>query len=109
MYLVKSQFAVLKDILNSDFNDGGSNRGYDGRMHLLEKLMYVTGMLRGHLEMVLEQHSYWKAKLAGEQPPRLVRSLDFNRDIDPAPMLQSANSAHKESPRDMFEGTCTSS
>ena len=89
MYLVKSQFATFKDILNSDFNDGGNDGGYSERVHLLEKLMYVTGMLRGHLEMVLEQHSYWKAKLAGEQPPRLVRRLDFNRDIDPAATQQS--------------------
>ena len=89
MYLVKSQFSMFKDIVNSDFNDGGSCGGHDERVHLLERLMYVTGMLRGHLEMVLEQHSHWKAMLAGEQPPHLVRSLDFNQKIDPAPRFQS--------------------
>ena len=84
MYLVSTQFPVFRDVLNSNFNDGGNDPGYSDRVHLLEKLMYVTGMLRGHVEMVLEQHGYWRAKLAGEQPSRLARRLNFNQDVDPA-------------------------
>ena len=96
MYLVKTQFSAFKHIVNSNVNDESSNRASDERLHLLEKLMYVTGMLRGHLEMVLEQHSYWKAKLAGEKPPCLVHIL--NRKIDPASTMlyQSAYSAQKK-------------
>ena len=85
MYLVSTQFPVFREVLNGPFNDGGNDPGYRERVHLLlEKLMYVAGTLRGHLEMVLEQHSYWKAKLAGEKPPRLARKLNFNMAADPA-------------------------
>ena len=83
MHLVKSQFSLFKDVLNSNFNDGGNEAGYSERVHLLEKLMYISGMLRGHVEVVLEQHSYWSAKLAGESLPQTVRRLDFNQHVDP--------------------------
>ena len=84
MYLVRSQFALFHETMNQNFNDGGNEGGYFERVQLLEKLMYLTGTLRGHLEVILEQHSYWKAKLAGEAPPRIVRRLDFNQAVDPA-------------------------
>lgn len=84
MFLVSTQFPVFRDVLNGNFNDGGNGPGYSERVHLLEKLMYVTGTLRGHIEMVLEQHEYWRAKLAGEQPLRLARRLNFNEAVDPA-------------------------
>lgn len=84
MYLVSTQFPVFCEVLNGNFNDGGNDPGYRERVHLLEKLMFVAGTLRGHLEMVLEQHAYWKAKLAGEKPPRLARRLNFNQAVDPA-------------------------
>lgn len=84
MYLVSTQFPVFRDVLNGNFNDGGNEPGYRERVHLLEKLMYLAGTLRGHIEMVLEQHEYWRAKLAGQQPSRLARRLNFNQDVDPA-------------------------
>ena len=84
IYLIRSQFALFHETMNQSFNDGGNEGGYFDRVQLLEKLMYLTGTLRGHLEVILEQHSYWKAKLAGEAPPRIVRRLDFNQAVDPA-------------------------
>lgn len=82
MYLVRAQFSAFQERLNENFNDGGNEAGYSERVRLLEKLMYLNGTLRGHLEMILEQHSYWKAKLAGQDPPRAVRRLDFNQEAD---------------------------
>ena len=84
MYLVSTQFPVFRDVLSGSFNDGGNDPGYSERVHLLERLMYIAGTLRGHIEMVLEQHAYWKAKLAGERPSRLARRLNFNQAVDPA-------------------------
>ena len=88
MYLIRSQFTLFHETMNQNFNDGGNEGGYFDRVQLLEKLMYLTGTLRGHLEVILEQHSYWKAKLAGEAPPRIVRRLDFNQAVDPASQNQ---------------------
>ena len=88
MHLVKSQFSLFKEVLNRNFNDGGNEPGYSERVRLLEELMYITGMLRGRLEAVLEQYSYWSAKLAGENPPQIVRQLDFDQDMDPIRAIQ---------------------
>ena len=84
MYLVGTQFPVFREVLNTNFNDGGNETGYSERVHLLEKMMYIAGTLRGHVEMVLEQHEYWKAKLAGREPSKVVRRLNFNEAADPA-------------------------
>ena len=84
MYLISTQFPVFRDVLNENFNDGGNDPGYGERVRLLETLMYLAGTLRGHVEMVLEQHGHWKAKLAGEKPARLARRLNFNQTVDPA-------------------------
>ena len=84
IYLVSRQFPVFQDVFKGQFNDGGNDPGYNERVHLLEKLMYVAGTLRGHVEMVLEQSAYWRAKLAGEQPTRLARRLNFELSVDPA-------------------------
>ena len=84
MYQISRQFPEFRDILNGRFNDGGNDPGYNERVHLLEKLMYVAGTLRGHVELVLEQHAYWRAKLSGEKSSRLARRLDFDLAVDPA-------------------------
>ena len=83
MYLLRAQFAAFQERFDGNFNDGGNEAGYSERVKLLEKLMYLNGTLRGHIEMILEQHGYWKAKLAGQVPPKTVRrSLDFNQEAD---------------------------
>ncbi|CAI8010682.1 BTB/POZ domain-containing protein 9, partial [Geodia barretti] len=84
MYQISRQFPEFRDVLNGRFNDGGNDPGYNERVHLLEKLMYVAGTLRGHVELVLEQHAYWRAKLSGEKSSRLARRLDFDLAVDPA-------------------------
>ena len=84
MYQVSRQFPEFRDVLNGHFNDGGNDPGYNERVHLLERLMYVAGTLRGQIELVLEQHGYWKAKLSGDQPTRLARRLNFDLAVDPA-------------------------
>ena len=82
--LMKTQFSRFNQTLNSNFNDGGNEPGYSERVHLLEKLMYLTGILRGHIEMLLDHHGYWGARIAGEAPPQQVaRRLDFNQESDP--------------------------
>ena len=91
VYLVSRQFPVFRDVLSGNFNDGGNEPGYSERVHLLEKLMYVAGTLRGHVEMVLEQNSYWRAKLAGELPTRLDRRLNFDLAVDPAEAAEAAD------------------
>ena len=83
MYLLRAQFAAFQERFDGNFNDGGNEAGYSERVKLLEKLMYLNGTLRGHIEMILEQHGYWKAKLTGQVPPKTVRrSLDFNQEAD---------------------------
>ena len=110
MYLVSTQFPVFRDVLSGDFNDGGNDPGYSERVHLLERLMYIAGTLRGHIEMVLEQHGYWKAKLAGEQPSRLARRLNFNQAVDPAQseqvvaLAQAPLQAEFSPPEQTFKG-----
>ena len=84
MYLLRLQFKEFKSALFRPFNDGGNDPGYSERVSLLEELMYINGTLKGQLEVVLEQHSYWKAKVAGEEPPRVMRRLDFDQSTGPA-------------------------
>ncbi len=84
MELIRLQFKILHDALNASFNDGGNEAGYYERVQFLEKLMYATGILRGHLESVIDQHAYWKAKLAGTRPRSIARRLNFNTEADPA-------------------------
>ena len=88
MYLVARQLPVFRDVLCGSFNDGGNVPGYNERVQLLEKLMYVSGTLRGHVEMVLEQSAYWRARLAGNTPRRLARRLNFDLAIDPAAVAE---------------------
>lgn len=84
MHLLRVQFKTFLDTLNQPFNDGGNDPGYNERVHFLERLMYVSGNLQGQLEVILEQYSYWKAKIAGEEPPCVARRLDFDQ-----PQLQT--------------------
>ena len=84
MHLLRLQFKSFQDTLNQPFNDGGNDPGYHERVHFLERLMYVSGNLQGQLEVILEQYSYWKAKIAGEEPPCVTRRLDFDQ-----PQLQT--------------------
>ena len=79
MHLLQVQFKTFLDTLNQPFNDGGNDPGYNERVHFLERLMYVSGNLQGQLEVILEQYSYWKAKIAGEEPPCVARRLDFDQ------------------------------
>ena len=79
MHLLRVQFKTFLDTLNQPFNDGGNDPGYNERVHFLERLMYVSGNLQGQLEVILEQYSYWKAKIAGEEPPCVARRLDFDQ------------------------------
>ena len=82
--LIQTQFTAFRASLSSNFNDGGNEAGYSERVHLLEKLMYLTGVLRGQIEMLLDQHGYWSAKVAGQWPAQHVaRKLDFNHEADP--------------------------
>ena len=83
MYLIRAQFRQFRETLSESFNDGGNEPGYFDRVQFLEKLMYATGTLRGHLEAIIEQHCYWKARLAGTEPTQVVRRLDFNQASDP--------------------------
>ena len=80
MYLLRLQFKEFKSTLFRPFNDGGNDPGYSERVSFLEELMYVNGTLKGQLELILEQHTYWKAKVAGEEPPRVMRRLDFDQN-----------------------------
>ena len=57
--------------------------------------MYVAGTLRGQLELVLEQHAYWRAKLAGEKPTRLARRLNFGLAVDPATVGEEQQSVNE--------------
>ena len=79
MHLLRVQFKTFLDTLNQPFNDGGNDPGYNERVHFLERLMYVSGNLQGQVEVILEQYSYWKAKIAGEEPPCVARRLDFDQ------------------------------
>ena len=88
MYLVARQLPVFRDVLGGSFNDRGNDPGYSERVRLLEKLMYVSGILRGHVEMVLEQSAYWRARLAGNTPRRLARRLNFDLAVDPAAVAE---------------------
>ncbi len=83
---VHVQFKAFQDALTARFNDGNDLRviGQPGRDSFLQELMYTTGILQGHLEMVIEQHAYWKAKLAGTKPRSVARRLNFNKKADPA-------------------------
>ena len=83
MYLIRAQFRQFRETLSESINDGGNEPGYFDRVQFLEKLMYATGTLRGHLEAIIEQHCYWKARLAGTEPTQVVRRLDFNQASDP--------------------------
>ena len=79
--LIQTQFTAFRASLSSNFNGGGNEAGYSEQ---LEKLMYLTGVLRGQIEILLEQHSYWSAKVAGQQPAQHVaRKLNFNHEADP--------------------------
>ena len=87
MGLLQTRFNELQQTLGAGFDD--SSKGYGERVHVLEKLNYENGTLRGVVETIIEHHKYWKNKLAGlcqENKPPVARRLTFS-DI---PNSQSA-------------------
>ena len=87
MNLLRTRLNELDQTLQEPFNDGGNEAGYYQRVHVLEKLNYVNGMLRGAVEMTIEHHEYWKNKniLNQRQLQPLARRLEYN-DIPPRPV-----------------------
>lgn len=53
--LLCDHFQEFVKVLHQPFNDAGSEPGYYERVQYLETLMYVTGTLRGSLQLFLEQ------------------------------------------------------
>ena len=92
MNLLRTRLNELDQTLQERFNDGGNEPGYYQRVRVLEKLNYVNGMLRSAVEMIIENHEYWKSKLrpANDQPPRVARRLDFNDNMNPRLINQQA-------------------
>ena len=88
MNLLRTKLNELDQALQEPFNDGGNEAGYYQRVHVLEKFNYVNGMLRSAVEMILEQHEFWKNKISPiVNNRRLARRLDFNQDImNPRPI-----------------------
>ena len=74
--LLQTRLNELQQTLGARFDD--SSKGYGERVHVLEKLNYENGTLRGVVETIIEYHEHWKNKLAGQgnQQP-VARCLTF--------------------------------
>ena len=72
---VRQHFWEFKNALNPRFK--GERRKHPGSGTQME-VIYVAGILRGGVELVLEQHAYWKARLIGEKPTRLAHRPNFD-------------------------------
>ena len=86
MNLLWARFNKLQQTLEARFDD--SSQGYAERVHVLEKLNYENGTLKGVVETIIELHEYQKNKLAGQagnQQP-VAQRLTFSD----APNSQSA-------------------
>ena len=74
--LLITRLGELQKALGEDFDD--SSKGYGERVHVLEKLNYENGTLRGVVETIIEYHEFWKNKLSGEGNQPLARRLNFD-------------------------------
>ena len=72
--LIHAQFTEFVSVLHEPFNDGGNEPGYSERVMYLERLMYVTGTLRGSLQLFFEQSKYLRvaASTASASPSAVV-------------------------------------
>lgn len=72
--LLHAQFKEFVSVLNEPFNDGGNEPGYYERVMYLERLMYVTGTLRGSLQLFFEQSKYQRmsSSTASASPTAVV-------------------------------------
>ena len=72
--LIHAQFTEFVSVLHEPFNDGGNEPGYYERVMYLERLMYVTGTLRGSLQLFFEQSKYQRvaASTASASPSAVV-------------------------------------
>ena len=93
MNILQAHFAIFQGTLETPFNDGGNEPGYTERVFYIERLMYDSGLMRGHAEVILEQNSYWRSKIAGIQHQPLARQLNFgstesrsNQNLSPTPL-----------------------
>ena len=73
---VRQHFWEFKYALNPSFK--GERRKQPGWGTQME-VIHVAGILRGGVELVLEQHAYWKARLIGKKPTRLAHRPNFDR------------------------------
>ena len=75
--LLQTRFNELQQTLGAGFDD--TSTGYAQRVHVLEKLNYENGTVRGVVDTIIQQHEYWKSKLPGQgnQQP-VARRLAFN-------------------------------
>ena len=85
---VEQHFREFKNALNPRFK-GGKTKHL--RWGTKTKVIYVAGILRGVVELVLEQHAYWKARLIGEKPTRLAHRPNFDRSATVGDERQGVN------------------
>ena len=73
---VEQQFWEFKNALNPRFKGEKTKHPCWGTK---TEIIYVAGILKGGVELVLEQQAYWKARLIGEKPTRLAHRPNFDR------------------------------
>ena len=76
---LKFCYAEFDNVLNEFVNEAGNEDGYTTRVRYLEKMNFVSGTLKGHVEALLEQIECWcnrgaVSSLSGEVARRLIFS-----------------------------------
>ena len=89
--LLQTRLNELQQTLGAGFDD--TSTGYAQRIHVLEKLNYENGTVRGVVDTIIEQHEYqWKNKLPsqGNQQP-IARRLAFSDSSQNQPATLSTS------------------
>lgn len=81
--LLQTRLNELQQTVGAGFDD--TSTGYAQRVHVLEKLNYENGTVRGVVDTIIEQHEYWK----NQQP--VARRLAFSDSSQNQPAALSTS------------------
>ena len=82
MYLFQESLGKFKDRI-TEMNAA--------HIHKQTDLVRECSMLKGHLEMILENHAFWMSKLAGETPHQFIKNQRSNKNQPPLNLGDQAN------------------